>query len=755
MSNNSTQFQEILNAAKEKRGDLPVDTMIVSSHLAQMRLFILRRGIEFFCDPDSYGGRREFLKKVYESNMLDMKLDSIIDSFLCDGQGLFYFRPSGDDYQVLYFPKDSYRCYRDQNNEIEHVELIYTFAVKEPNMMDVYAIPNKRGGRKKYIKLKVYKDRIEQTISNEKIDFEDGNTSMTMQQPGMTETLSNSLGFIPAVEVFNHLDCTGESTGTGEFDWMSNQILFHDELVRNVRKNMKFFGNPTLVSSRPRHDILESGDEGSTRPTTSSQAGFYAMDRPSTRTSQPGFSTGVDGQIKVPRVIANLEPTDRVSYMTPDAVSGDQNMYVKKYRSEIRLALGGVDDLDFNMASSAYEMKSLYGRCAATAEKKARALFEYGLCKLFSLMIQHEEYMFEQSFATAMGLVNPEPPLQEQFEEQEEFEKAQIKYMKDQKKFLDTRANLFSASIESGQIPNGVTGLIPDGSSKVNWRWTGEIFDEDSQGILNNSIVVRNLQELGVDSIEALKYLFPSKTDEERAAMLTGFPFRMVQQSQQAFNSFIGMIGQLYQLPHPQMPNQPLAADPNLDITGFLYRSLEFLRKELSYSGKYKPDDGEQRPSKLSDADRKRSQLGLPTRDERPVQLPSGTPGTYGATGSNGLPANGGPAGFGGPGSSSQSLAGSLPSTQRKPEYAASIPGPGVVLGVSNTDNSGQYPGQLGLTRSPAMGQPGAADLRSPSFNPGLFGPGSSANRADGGSAAGRSGSSSGSVSKSKSKRSK
>ena len=81
MSQNSTQFQEILNAAKEKRGDLPVDTMIVSSHLAQMRLFILRRGVEFFCDQDSYSGRREFIKGVYESNMLEMKLDSIIDYF--------------------------------------------------------------------------------------------------------------------------------------------------------------------------------------------------------------------------------------------------------------------------------------------------------------------------------------------------------------------------------------------------------------------------------------------------------------------------------------------------------------------------------------------------------------------------------------------------------------------------------------------------------------------------------------------------
>ena len=53
--------------------------------------------------------------------MLDMKLDSIVDYFLCDGQGLFYFRPNGDSYQILYFPKDSYRAYRDQTGELESV----------------------------------------------------------------------------------------------------------------------------------------------------------------------------------------------------------------------------------------------------------------------------------------------------------------------------------------------------------------------------------------------------------------------------------------------------------------------------------------------------------------------------------------------------------------------------------------------------------------------------------------------------------
>ena len=730
MQHSNSQFQEILDAAKEKRGDLPVDTMIVSSHLAQMRLFILRRGLEFFCEQDSYGGRRDFLRKVYEDNMLEMKLASIVDYFLCDGQGLFYFRPCGETYQLLYFPKDNYRAYRDQHGEIDSVELIYSFSAKEPNMMDPYAIQGKRGGRKKYIKLVVKKDKIEQTISSEKIEFEDQTAGMaSLAKQGQTEELTNSLGFIPAVEVFNHLDCTGESTGCGEFDWLSNQILFHDELVRNVRKNMKFFGNPTLVSSRPKHDILESGDENAMRPTISSQAGFFSADRPSTRVSSPGFSSSIDGQIKVPRVIANLEPTDRVSYMTPDAVSGDQNMYVKQYRSEIRLALGGVDDIDIGTASTAYEMKSLYGRVAATAEKKAKALFDFGLCRLFAMMIQHEEFLFEESFAQAMELKKPSVPLPEQFEGSEDpfaLEEAMAVYEQAQKDYIEQRSQLFNASIEAGQIPNGVIGLIPDGSTKVVWRWTGEIFEEDSQGILNNSIVVRNLQELGVDSIEALKYLFPSKTDEERSAMLTGFPFRMVQQSQQAFNTFIGMLGQLYQLPHPQMPSQPLAADPNLDITGFLYRSLEFLRKELSYSGKYKPDDSSNRTSRLSDADRKRAQLGLPIRDERPVQLPSSTPGSGGTTSAAapGLPTNGGPAGFG---SSSQSMAAGVPGAQRKPEYAASIPGPGVVLGVSDTDATGKYPGAAGFSgqQSPGMGPAGDADLRSASFNPGLFGPGS------------------------------
>ena len=720
----NNQFQQILTAAKERKGDMAIDTMIVSSHLAQMRMFMLRRGIEFYAEQDSFGKRKEFLAKVFESNMLDMKLDSIVDYFLCDGQGMFYFRPTGDDYQLLFFPKDNYRAYRAQDGSLESVVITYSFQVREPNAMDQYPSQNGRGGKQKFIRLKVFKDRIEQTISNEKLEFENEMGTPLMTQPGETEVLANSLGFIPAVEVFNHMDATGSGSGNGEFDWMANQILFHDELVRNVRKNIKFFGNPTLISSRPKHDITESGDEQTFRPTISSQAGFYAQNRPSTRVSEPfGGVSPLDGQIKVPRVIANLEPTDRINYITPDAVSGDQNLYVKSYRQEIRLALGGVDDLDFGTASSAYEIKSLYGRVAATAEKKTRGLFDYGLCKLFQMMITVEEELFRRSFAAALGLEDPQPPLPEDFEDVDEFVKAQEKYGRLKAKYEKVLQEELSATLESGVIPPGVTGLIPDGNTKVSWRWTGNVFEDSTDDILNNSIVVRNMQELGVDSIEALKFLFPGKTDEERAAMLTGFPFRMVRETQQSFSTFVGLLGQLYQLPHPQTPDMPLASDPNLDITGFLYRSLEFLRKELSYSGQYKPSSDDGGPDRLSDADRLRAERGSEPRDEPRFNLPGldGPGGTSAAGGgaAPGLPTAGGPAGFGaGPLSGAgQSMAGGVPGSLRQFEYKQPLPGPGVTLGVTgqpgDANAPGSYTGQL-----PFTADFGAPDLRSPSFNP-------------------------------------
>ena len=146
-------------------------------------------------------------------------------------------------------------------------------------------------------------------------------------------------------------------------------------------------------------------------------------------------------------------------------------------------------------------------------------------------------------------------------------------------------------AFETKEIPDGVIGLAPDGDRTVLWRWMGPVYEDTPQDKVNQSIFTRNLQELGVDSIEALKYLFPSKTDDEVAEMLSGYPFRMVGQVQRAYASFLDLINQEMRTPHPQRPDLPLAADPRLDLTPFLYRTLESLQKEVTYAGRYRSAD--------------------------------------------------------------------------------------------------------------------------------------------------------------------
>ena len=73
--------------------------------------------------------------------------------------------------------------------------------------------------------------------------------------------------------------------------------------------------------------------------------------------------------MRVPRVIANLEPTDRVGFITPNAVSTDQARYAEQMRSEIRLALGGIDDLSITNVT-ATEYKSAYGRVRRRRRRK-------------------------------------------------------------------------------------------------------------------------------------------------------------------------------------------------------------------------------------------------------------------------------------------------------------------------------------------------------------------------------------------------
>ena len=82
-------------------------------------------------------------------------------------------------------------------------------------------------------------------------------------------------------------------------------------------------------------------------------------------------------------------------------------------------------------------------------------------------MIYNEEELFNISFGAAIGLEKP-VPLQEDFQgDQEAYEKENEKFMKAMQKYMQTRTEEMRARLDSGEIPPGVTGLIPDGDTQV------------------------------------------------------------------------------------------------------------------------------------------------------------------------------------------------------------------------------------------------------------------------------------------------
>ncbi len=711
MSKPATErFRYLLEAARKRDGSSGTDTMVVNSHLAQMKLFMLRQGLEFFPAQDTFGFRRLFLADLVEENEIDSRLEGIVDDFIIDGKGLFYFRPVGDSYRLMWFSKENYRAYYDAGSELEEIELIYSFSVRSG--IGALATPNSENGSERWVKLQVKRDVIKESITNEKPSFEAGVGKNFTWSPTSTRTLNNSLGFIPAVEAFNTMRSTGMDA-SGDFDWLSDQIVLHDDLVKNIRTNITFFGNPTLVSSRPKHDLVESGGDEGLRPTISSQAGFSSMGRPSTRVSEP-FGSGTSG-MKVPRIIANVEATDRAVYLTPDAVSGDQNLYARQYREELRTALGGVDELGISSGATAYEIKSLYGRAATTATRRCRGLLTYGLCKLFSLIIFHEERIFRESFAAAIGLEKPVPPIKEDLPDELIYNQELSLFQQAEAEFNNNLESAITEAVQLGDLPPGVVGLVPDGNRKVEWRWKGPVFEDGTDDILNSSIVVRNLQELGVNSIEALRYLFPDKTDEERSAMLSGYPFRMAQATQNSIGQFLGLINDMRQTPHPQAPDLPLLADPKLDVTPYVYRAFDFLKRELTYAGQYNDNTSSGDPTELDTVERTRAERGLPTSTS--PERPSFIPDSFGATGST-------PGDPGSPTDSTggQSMGVGVQRANREFERNAELPTAGSLL---NTDPTGTgTTGELSLpsgTNVPSSSiNFGDADLRAPS-NAGLL----------------------------------
>ena len=715
-SNSKSILEDMIKSVITRDGKGTADTMLISSHLSQMKMFGIRQGVEFYPMQDNLGTQRfDFIQQVIKFNQLDARLDAIWDRFLVYGKGLFYIRPTKKSYRIYWFNKDSYRSYYSPEGELEEVVVIYPYKVKSSKGFSGVGLNTD----KRYMRLKITAKEIEEIHSEQELKFDQETTTFASFDK---KTVENTMEFIPCVEVFNNPDAFG-TEGSGEFEFLANQIVAHDEMVKNIRANLSFFGNPTLLSSRPKQDIVESDSETAQRPSISSQSGFgsnvdlfsstYKQD-PITR-APAGYSGKPGSGMRVPRVIANLEPSDRVGFITPNPVGSDQARYTEQLRSEIRLALGGIDDLSITNVT-ATEIKSAYGRVSATAKKKCLQIYQYGICKVFELIIYQEEQIFRKSLAFSAGIKYPVPP--ENVEDPAELEKALEKYEKQKTKYEQKIQDAIAIALENQEIPEGVVGLAPDGDRTVLWRWMGPVYEDTAQDKLNQSIFTRNLQELGVDSIEALKYLFPSKTDDEIAGMLSGFPFRMVGEVQRAYSSFIDLINQEMRTPHPQQPNLPMAADPRLDLTPFLYRTLESLQKEVTYAGRYRSSDPISTPSIPDPTDQLRgSEFGSSSFSSNFTPM-GGTDNNSGGTSTSSASPDGGtgvpirpysvqpPATTGEP-TSGEPIQGRIQQGGRTPEFTSPIPVPGSTVSGKSSNRAGQ----LRIPTNDPVQQSGSADL--------------------------------------------
>jgi hypothetical protein len=311
------------------------------------------------------------------------------------------------------------------------------------------------------------------------------------------------------------------------------------------------------------------------------------------------------------KVIGNVQADERFGYILPDPISPDQSRYIAEYRESLHAMLGGVDPQSISAGATAFEIKSLYGRSAATALVKARSLYKHGLCKVFEMAIMAEEQLFKLSIAMALKL-----PAEQLSDQAVQDLISQPTLPKELKSWLPQ-------------------GLPPLGDRRVMWRWLGPVFEDSPLDLQQKSIVVRNLEEVGVETSSALKFLFPEKTESEIRVMLTGFPFREANQSAMALSQQIASLGSLMTTPDPRT-GQPIGMQVN--NIPIIESILTHILKRLNYGITNEPAST---PGSWSSTPGG-SELSAGTASAAAVQptsatvLPTGQPipGTYGATSS-------------------------------------------------------------------------------------------------------------------------
>jgi hypothetical protein len=649
-------WKDLVEEALDPKIKSKGSTLVVQNHLAQMKMFVVRGGIELYPVQDTPNQiRKKFIDDFFKFNKIPGKLDRLSDIFNAKGEVLMFFRPTKNGrYKWHLYEKEQFKVYYDLDGDMNKVVIIYSFEHEDDQNNYSLASINKT----RWIRMTVTADKIVHEFFTSKPKFKgEAYGGLASAAGNSKQEYVNSLKFIPCVVCKNYVfDEGGE--GLSDFFPVRSQLENLDRAVRDINTNLKFFGSSTLVTSRTRKEMLRATEnDPKSRDSISSRSGYSSTGWSSfgsnpTAPSFPGFD---DEEMAIARIFENVSPEDRFGYISPDAVTPDHAQHVRELREQIHFALGGIDELGISANATAYEMKAIYGKVSTTASKKAMMLYDYGLCLVLEMIIAAEEDLFRQSLALAIG--------------------------KDQSEVTD---QLIAELNEQGKIPTeGVFGLMPVGDRRIQWRYTGEVFEKSARDKMEESIVVRNLQELGMSAVDALKItrLFEDKTNQEIEAILSeGYPYRYVQSVLGTTQQAAGLYGQLMQLPDFQNANGQTPLGLTFPIAQLINRGVETIGKELSYQKKYDAVDPIDLPQ---------YQLGLSNFNQyQEQQYASTNPDTAPTepTAANGYAANsyGYAAGFVQPGWGNQSTDGGNLSI---PEYAANVPEPNAVVATGFEPN--------------------------------------------------------------------
>lgn len=567
-------------------------TTIVALHLSQMREWGIRGGnIELDPLQDIDGIRKAFMTQILQANQIKERMDFIMDNLVCRGEVLLLCLPNQEDdgYVIDYFvggkdnPDPEYEViYQPDSNNILAVVIKSSYDNYMNQQYKMQAdLPSGFGD----INSEFFKKWVLTIITKEKIYriYIDREPTTALSwyafyflnaQPEYFQSynIPNQVFDNPFYPDFPFAICKNiprklTDKGAGDFGTVRDQIEEHDDLVAKAHANLKIFSNPTLTTTRSAQEVLDDAfNPLNNTPYWAGANTWAGQNKYTSIQSQSSYSTQ---PYVIPSIIGNIRDNERFGYIqSPDAVNGDQNLWIKQLREEIHWTLGGVDPLGISASATFGEIKSLFGRIENTAQKKSNALLgQNGLCKLFTQIIEREEKKCK--FTIVNYLVS------KYLQGDPVVDPSQITFLQDEQ-YRTIYAYL------TQQLGLKLPGLPPMGDSTCSWRYTKQVFEDTTRDLLDRSIVYRNAREDGISQEVAIRQMYPNMTDSEIRNSMSGFSPRVVNDGVQGIQSALQLFQELSQIPDPQNPKVGWAFTLGLDE--IIRQGVLTLQKEMTFN---------------------------------------------------------------------------------------------------------------------------------------------------------------------------